>query len=89
MTVKPRHCEICRQEIDPERLEFLPDTRLCVTHARLIEKYGGEFVIRASQERTSKPGSLKRNYGGVTTTATRNTAALARLRQDYEAGKVA
>ena len=48
MSVKPRHCEICKQEIDPERLEFVPDTRLCVTHARLIEKYGGEFKISVS-----------------------------------------
>ena len=87
MTVKPRRCEIRKQEIDPERLEFLPETRLCLTHAKLIEKYGGEFVISATQERTSKPGSLKRNYGGVSTTSTRNTSAVEKLRQDYEAGK--
>jgi hypothetical protein len=87
MSVKSRRCEICKQEIDPERLEFLPETRLCMTHARMIEKYGGEFVITATQERTSKPGSLKRNYGGVSTTSTRNTAAVEKLRQEWEARK--
>src|SRR5438067_13682835 len=85
MSVKSRRCEICKGEIDPERLEFLPETRLCLTHAKLIEKYGGEFKISATQERTSKPGSLKRNYGGISTTSTRNTSAVERLRQEYEA----
>ena len=86
MPVK-RFCEICKQEIDPERLEFLPETRLCIEHAKQIEKYGGEFRISATQERTSKQGSLKRNYGGVETKSTRNAAAINKLRQDYEAGK--
>ena len=62
-----RPCEICGQPIDPERLEAVRDTRLCGDHARQIAKYGGEFRISASHDRTSKPGSLRQNDGGVTT----------------------
>ena len=43
----------------------------------------GEFLTIATQERTSKQGSLKRNYGGVTTTRTRNLEAIERLREQY------
>lgn len=35
------------------------------------------------QERTSKPGSLKHNYGGVTTSKTRNVKAIERLRDEF------
>ncbi len=84
MSTKPRPCEICGQLIDPERLEVLPETRLCTEHARQIQNLGGEFRIVTSQERTSKPGSLKRNYGGVNIEKRRNRRALARLRADFE-----
>jgi hypothetical protein len=84
MTDKTRPCEICKRLIDPLRIEFMPETRLCTEHAREIEKLGGEFLITARHERTSKPGSLKRNYGGVDIEKHRNTKALRRLKADYE-----
>lgn len=79
-----RRCMVCKLEIDSDRAEALPATRLCTEHGREIEKYGGEFTVRASQERTSKAGSLKLNYGGITTISTRNEQALNRLLDDYE-----
>lgn len=78
-----RWCEICKKPIESERAESFPDTRLCHKHAVEIESYGGEFRTSAAQERTSKAGSLKLNYGGVTTTRTRNDEAMRRLREDY------
>jgi hypothetical protein len=84
MSEKTRPCEICQRPIDPERLEYVPETRLCTEHAQQIQKYGGEFIVTAAQERTSKAGSLKHNYGSVTTSKTRNHAALERLRDAYE-----
>ena len=87
MPTKTRPCEICDELIDPERVEAVPATRLCTEHARLIQKHGGEFLLTAQHERTSKPGSLKRNYGGVDIQKERNTLALNKLRLEYEAGK--
>ena len=86
MSAAQRGCEICKQAIDPERLEAIPETRLCTRHAQEIEKYGGEFRLSARQERTSKPGSLKRNYGSVSTRKIRNNLAVQRLRESYQAG---
>lgn len=80
-----RFCIVCKQEIDPDRAEAIPATRLCGEHAKEIEKYGGEFTLSASQERTSKQGSLKLNYGGIATTSTRNEAAIRQLLDEYEA----
>jgi hypothetical protein len=84
MTGTQRHCEICRKPIDPERCEVLPDTRLCTEHARMIGKYGGEFLVTMRQESLGKQGSLKKNYGGVSTRKTRNTLGIEKLRQEYE-----
>jgi hypothetical protein len=84
MSGKTRPCEICKLMIDPERIEALPETRLCSDHARKIQKYGGEFIVTATQERTSKAGSLKHNYGSVTTSKTRNHEAIEKLRAEYE-----
>jgi hypothetical protein len=78
-----RLCEVCKEPIELERAEGSPDTRLCLRHAVEIEKYGGEFAMTATQERTSKPGSLKLNYGGITTTRVRNHEAIRRLRDDF------
>jgi len=83
MSAPTRPCEICRQPIDPERIEVIPETRLCTTHAQQIVKYGGEFIVTAIQERTSKAGSLKKNYGGVTPSRRRNYQALESLREEY------
>ncbi len=79
-----RACEICKQPIDPERAEALPDSRLCTEHARAIGKFGGEFIMSSVQERTNKPGSLKRNYGGIATSKMRNHEALRKLREEFE-----
>jgi hypothetical protein len=78
-----RVCEICHEVIDEERCEGLPDTRLCTTHAKEIQQFGGEFRIVSQQERTSKQGSLKINYGGVATRKQRNHEALRKLRDAW------
>jgi hypothetical protein len=60
--LKTRYCLRCREEIPAERIEVLPDTRLCV---KCVVAVGGEFEMRTSQENLGKAGSLKKNYGGV------------------------
>ena len=84
MSEQTRPCEICGRPIEAERIEVIPETRLCIAHAHEIEKYGKEFVITGKLERTSKEGSLKRNYGGVTTSKRRNELAIRRLREAYQ-----
>jgi hypothetical protein len=84
LSPQTRPCEICGTPIDPERLEAVPDTRLCGDHARKIAKYGGEFRTTASHDRTSKQGGLKLNYGGVSTRKVRNPEAVEKLRQEHE-----
>jgi hypothetical protein len=84
MSVKTRPCEICGQPIDPERIEAVPETRLCVEHARRIGKYGGEFTVTATQASLGKGGSLKKNYGDVSIQKKRNTEALRKLHEEYE-----
>ena len=79
-----RVCEICKQPIDLDRAEAIPDTRLCSEHGREIARFGGEFVVTAEQERTSKAGSLKLNYGGISTSRSRNDTAVERLRDEYQ-----
>jgi ribosome-binding protein aMBF1 (putative translation factor) len=78
-----RPCEICGQPIEPQRIEVNPATRLCIEHHKMIGKYGGEFKISSREDKTSKEGSLKKNYGGVTTSVRRNEEAIARLRAEY------
>jgi hypothetical protein len=84
MSDKTRPCEICGQPIDPERIEVVPETRLCVEHARMIVKYGGEFIVTGTQASIGKTGSLKKNYGDVSVEKKRNTEALRKLRDAYE-----
>lgn len=79
-----RLCIVCKAPIEAERIDSMPSTRLCLAHGKEIEAYGGEFKLSATQERTSKPGSLKLNYGGISTTTVRNEGALERLLDDYE-----
>jgi len=64
MEPEPRPCARCGVEIPAERVEALPETMVCVTCSR---EMGGEFVVVVIPERTSKDGSLKKNYGGYTT----------------------
>jgi len=80
-----RLCVVCKARIDEERIEAIPETRLCTEHGREIQRYGGEFVVSGFQERTSKPGSLKLNYGGISTSKARNDEAIEILRDEYEA----
>ncbi len=78
-----RGCDICKEPIDPERIEVIPETRLCTKHAQEIRQFGGEFKLTATQERTSKAGSLKKNYGDVTTAKVRNNEAISRLKEQF------
>lgn len=64
MTAIPRLCAGCDTEIPAERVEALPETQVCV---RCSERMGGEFKVYVIPERTSKEGSLKKNYGGYAT----------------------
>jgi hypothetical protein len=56
------NCQLCGGEIPAERLEAIPETRICVGCSQRV---GGEFRLIVNQERTSKPGSMKLNYGGI------------------------
>jgi len=78
-----RNCEICKQPIEPDRATDYPSTTLCAAHGEAIMKYGGEFHVTGSQELISKPGTMKKNFGGVATAQTRNYAGLRRLRDDF------
>lgn len=82
---KTRPCEICAQPIDPERIEMVPETRLCTQHATEIGRFGGEFVVTGTQSSLGKGGSLKKNYGDVSIAKTRNQEALRKLRDAYDA----
>ncbi len=57
MAVKPRGCERCKGPIELERLEVLPETRLCARCAHKVDKlYGGEFDIVHVTRGTGKGG---------------------------------
>lgn len=87
MPLKTRPCEICKRLIEVERVEAIPETRLCGEHARAILRFGGEFIVTSTTESLGKAGSLKRNYGGITTQKTRNATALAKLRLECKEGR--
>ena len=61
MAKKPRPCIRCGVEIDVERLEAIPETRLCV---RCSQEVGGDFEVTVTSENVAKTGSLKKNYAG-------------------------
>ncbi len=83
MPTRTRPCEICHELIEPERVEAIPETRLCTEHAKMIVRYGGEFTLSSTQESLGKVGSLKKNYGGITPQKTRNARAIEQLRRDH------
>jgi hypothetical protein len=64
MTIVPQPCACCGELIPAERIEAIPETMVCV---RCSEEMGGEFKVFVTAERTSKDGSLKKNYGGYST----------------------
>ena len=65
MATEPETCARCGGTIPEERLEALPETMVCVTCAKAMG--GTEFRIEVIAEKTSKEGSLKKNYGGYHT----------------------
>jgi Prokaryotic dksA/traR C4-type zinc finger len=60
MSIEPRFCQRCGEEIPQRRLQVLPDTRLCLDCSQEV---GGDFETIVIPENTGKPGSLKKNYG--------------------------
>jgi N-dimethylarginine dimethylaminohydrolase len=78
-----RFCEVCKQPIDPERAEAIPESVLCQQHSREIQELGGEFIRISEQERTNKAGSLKVNYGGVNTHKVPNRPAIETLKKRH------
>ena len=65
MASEARTCARCGAAIPAERIEAIPETMVCVKCAG--EMGGSEFQVVAIPERTSKEGSLKKNYGGYST----------------------
>ena len=68
MPTEPRACARCGAGIPAERVEAIPETMVCVACSKDM---GGEFKVVVVPERTSKEGSLKKNYGGYVTTKIR------------------
>jgi len=59
-----RTCSRCGEGIPTERIEAIPETMVCV---KCSTEIGGEFQVIVIPEKTSKEGSLKKNYGGYST----------------------
>jgi hypothetical protein len=57
MALKPRPCQRCKEMIPVERLEILPQTRLCV---RCSEAVGGDLRLKVRTKAQGKAGSLKK-----------------------------
>jgi hypothetical protein len=62
MAVKPRRCQRCRAEIPLERLEAIPETRLCI---KCSEAIGSDFIVKISPENVGKTTGIKKLYGGI------------------------
>jgi RNA polymerase-binding transcription factor DksA len=60
MVTKRRYCERCKAEIPAERVEALPETRVCVKCAEAMG--GSEFEVRIVPVSVGKKESLKKNY---------------------------
>lgn len=65
---KTRPCQRCGKDIPAERIEALPETRLCLPCSQDV---GGDFDRSFKQESLGKTGSLKKNYGGIDVTKSR------------------
>jgi hypothetical protein len=59
---KSRPCQRCGEAIPAERIEALPETRLCL---KCSQNVGGDFQRSFTTESLGKTGSLKKNYGGI------------------------
>ena len=66
--IKSRPCQRCGTMIPVERIEVLPETRLCVGCSAAV---GGEFDVSITPENLAKSGSLKKNYGSFDVKRTR------------------
>ncbi len=73
MTIVPQPCARCGELIPAERIEAIPETMVCV---QCSQEIGGEFKVFVTPERTSKDGSLKKNYGGYSTRKVRKPLKL-------------
>ena len=67
---KSRPCQRCGVMIPAERIEVLPETRLCADCSKAI---GGEFQLSMTPENLAKSGSLKKNYGSFEFKKTRKS----------------
>jgi len=56
--------------IPEERIEVLPETRLCVQCSKAV---GSDFETAVVTENLAKTGSLKKNYGGISLKKKRRT----------------
>jgi len=83
MSQRTRMCVICKRLIERERAAAMEQTNLCTEHGEAINRFGGEFRMAAQQESLQKPGSMKKNPGGVATRMIRNFEALERLREEF------
>ena len=85
MATKTRPCEICGEMLDPERAEGAPTSRLCNKHAEEIRKYGGEFIVTATESSAQKKNSIRVAYGDVVISGkVRNVVGIEKLRDEYE-----
>ncbi len=66
--IKPQPCARCQALIPVERLEALPETRLCIQCSAAI---GSDFEVTVVRENIGKAGSLKKNYGSFSIKKTR------------------
>jgi reverse gyrase len=62
MGARQRGCQRCKGPISPDRLEALPQTRLCL---KCSNEVGSDFKVSLSAENLAKTNSLKKNWGGV------------------------
>jgi hypothetical protein len=62
MGTRQRGCERCKGPIAADRLEALPETRLCLECSNEV---GSDFKVSVSPENLAKTNSLKKNWGGV------------------------
>lgn len=61
MPIKVRHCQLCKTEIPAERLEAVPETRLCVACCTKVDQQlGGEFFMTVEFLDLTKQNSLKK-----------------------------
>jgi hypothetical protein len=81
MATKTRPCVRCGADIPAERIEALPETRLCI---RCSEAVGGDFEMIVTRTSLGKAGSLKKNYGDYSVTRRRRKIKPLKEKSDEE-----